>query len=320
MTVAATGSDPDGQALAFAWDLNGDGTFETAGSRIAVSAAQIDGPSTVTIRVRATDSGGLSATDTTTITVTNVAPTVTTLTLPHDPAQVNTIVSGSAAFTDPGIADSHTARWDWGDGSSSAGSVSESNGSGTVSGTHSYTQPGVYTVRVTVTDDDGASGEMLFHYVVIFDPNGGYVTGGGWINSPSGACKLAAACEAATGRANFGFNSKYKHGATVPTGQTEFQFKAGNLNFHSATYEWLVVSGAKAQYKGSGTINGAGDYGFMLTAIDGQINGGGGSDKFRIKIWNKTSGAVVYDNQMGAADDADPSTTLQGGSIVIHRS
>jgi len=121
-----------------------------------------------------------------------------------------------------------------------------------------------------------------------------------------------------TGRANFGFISKYQKGATVPTGQTEFQFKAGNLNFHSASYEWLVIGGAKAQYKGTGTINGAGSYGFMLTAIDGAINGGGGTDKFRIKITDKATGATVYDNQMSAADDADPTTVISGGSIVIH--
>jgi Matrixin len=110
-----------------------------------------------------------------------------------------------------------------------------------------------------------------------------------------------------TGRANFGFVAKYHHGATVPDGQTEFQFKAGNLNFHSTAYEWLVVAGARAQYKGSGTINGAGTYGFMLTAIDGQLPGGGGQDKFSIKIWDKNNdNALVYDNQRGATDGADP--------------
>jgi hypothetical protein len=57
----------------------------------------------------------------------------------------------------------------------------------------------------------------------------------------------------------------------------------------------------------------------MLTAIDGQVNGGGGTDKFRIKIWDKTTDAIVYDNQMGATDDAQPSTVLGGGSIVIHK-
>jgi hypothetical protein len=31
----------------------------------------------------------------------------------------------------------------------------------------------------------------------------------------------------------------------------------------------------------------------MLTAIDGQANGGGGADKFRIKITDKATGALV---------------------------
>ena len=106
----------------------------------------------------------------------------------------------------------------------------------------------------------------------------------------------------------------------MPTGNTEFQFKVANLNFHSTAYQWLVVAGPKAQYKGWGTINGAGNYGFMLTAIDGQVAGGGGVDKFRIKIWDKNNGdAIVYDNQLNAVDDADPTTALGGGSIVIHK-
>ena len=57
----------------------------------------------------------------------------------------------------------------------------------------------------------------------------------------------------------------------------------------------------------------------MLTAIDGQEPGGGGADKFRIRIWNNAGGGLVYDNQLSAPDSADPTTTLGGGSIVIHR-
>ena len=106
----------------------------------------------------------------------------------------------------------------------------------------------------------------------------------------------------------------------MPTGETEFQFKVANLNFHSSSYEWLVIAGARAQYKGTGTINGSGNYGFLLTAIDGQVNGGGGVDKFRMKIWDQSNGdVIVYDNQIGASDNADPSTALGGGSIVIHK-
>jgi hypothetical protein len=39
-----------------------------------------------------------------------------------------------------------------------------------------------------------------------------------------------------------------------------------------------------------------------------------------MKIWDKTTGAIVYDSQLGAADGADPTTVLSGGSIFIHKS
>jgi hypothetical protein len=169
-------------------------------------------------------------------------------------------------------------------------------------------------VKVCVADACGNRVEKEFCYMVIYDPNAGFVTGGGWINSPLGAYTLNPAL---TGKANFGFNAKYKKGQSVPTGETEFQFQVGNVNFHSAAYQWLVVAGAKAQYKGTGTLNGVAGYGFMLTATDGQVSGGGGVDKFRIKITYGTQ--TIYDNVPGASDDIDVASPqeLGGGSIVI---
>jgi len=247
----------------------------------------------------------------------NLAPVVT-ITAPASGAifAVGTPVNFTGTFAD-NAGDTHTAQWMF-DNLAQAGTIDEING--TVTATHVFATAGVYQVKLTVTDQLGASGTAdtvggLPAMVVIYDPSGGWVTGGGWINSPAGAY---AANPSLTGKASFGFVSKYEHGAHVPTGQTEFQFKAGNLNFHSTSYDWLVVAGARAQYKGSGTINGAGDYAFMLTAIDGQINGGGGQDKFRIKIWSKGNGGVIYDNQMGGGDADNPTTALGGGSIVIH--
>ncbi len=37
----------------------------------------------------------------------------------------------------------------------------------------------------------------------------------------------------------------------------------------------------------------------------------------RIKIWDKFTGLLVYDNQLGGKDDADPTTAIAGGSIII---
>jgi hypothetical protein len=141
------------------------------------------------------------------------------------------------------------------------------------------------------------------------------VTGGGKFDSPAGAYMPDAAL---TGKATFGFVAKYKKGATVPTGNTEFQFHAGSLNFHSTSYEWLVIAGAQAKYKGEGSVNGVPGYGFQLAATDGQVSGGGGQDKFRIRIW-ASSGGLLYDNNKDAAVDADPLTATTGGSIKIHQ-
>ncbi len=235
----------------------------------------------------------------------NSAPTANTGG-PYLGAVNTSIVFDGSGSSDPET-DPLTYVWDFGDGSSGSG----------VMLTHSYTDAGVYTVCLTVNDGD-LSSEANCTMAVVYDPSVGFVTGGGWINSPAGAL---VSNQDAFGKAEFGFVSKYKKGASLPTGNTEFQFEAGEFHFHSTSYQWLVIAGAKAQYKGLGTIEGSSQqYGFILTAIDGSINGGGGVDKFRLKIWNLDSGAVIYDNQMGATDDADPSTAITKGSIVIHKS
>jgi len=107
--------------------------------------------------------------------------------------------------------------------------------------------------------------------------------------------------------------SYYPCRATEPTGQTEFVFQAGDLNFHSTNYDWLVVTGSDyARFKGSGTINDSmapngSHYRFMLWAGDDD------PDTFRIRIWWEDSDEVehvVYDNDMDQP--------IEGGSIVVH--
>ena len=311
VALSATGSDPDGSAVTFAWDLNNDNVFETADQNANFTA--VDGPGAYTVQVQVTDETGAQSVAQAVVNVANVNPSVGAVSGPVDPLAVNTPANVSVAFTDPGVLDTHTAVWDWGDGTTSAGTVSEASGSGTASGSHSYAAPGVYTVGVTVKDKDNGTVQGSYQYVVVFDPAGGFVTGGGWITSPAGAYS---ADPTLTGKANFGFVSKYQKGASVPTGNTQFQFEAAGLSFDSTSYEWLVIAGAKAQFKGAGTINDAGTYTFLLTASDGDRTGS--SDRFRIKIWDKNTGTIVYDNQMNASDTADPTTALGGGSIVIH--
>ena len=59
----------------------------------------------------------------------------------------------------------------------------------------------------------------------------------------------------------------------------------------------------------------------MVTAFDADVNKNDlkNDDKFRIKIWNKSNAdALVYDNQLGVAEDEEPTTIIGGGSIVVH--
>ena len=85
------------------------------------------------------------------------------------------------------------------------------------------------------------------------------------------------------------------------------------MNFKSSSYDWLVITGACGQYKETGAINGIGEYGFLLTAIAGS------PDNFRIKIWERATGEVIYDNQPGAADTTEPTTNIKGVSIIIYK-
>ncbi len=282
-----------------------DSTISSEGTGLTASASVQDQAGNTT-----------SATSSPAVNLDKTAPTVGTPTFSVNPKAVNesTVLSATAGDALSGVAGGEYffGTNDPGVGSGTAMALSGSTLSATI-GTSLL--PGVYTANVRSQDRAGNWSTVSTGYLVVYDPNGGFVTGGGWIMSPLGAYAPDPKLE---GRANFGFVSKYQKGATVPTGQTEFQFKVGNLNFKSTAYEWLVVSGAKAQYKGTGTINGAGEYGFMLTSTDGQLDGTG-IDKFRIKIWDKATGKVVYDNQMEAADDAALTTAISGGQIHIKK-
>jgi hypothetical protein len=167
VTVSATVSDVDGDSLSYAWDLDNDGNFETSGQSVSFSAASLDGPSSHTIKVQVSD-GKHTVIDEATVNVTNVAPTVGSITVTPNPVLVNGTVNTNAGFTDPGTPDTHTALWSWGDSNSSAGVVTETNGSGSVTGSHSYGSVGSYTVTLTVTDDDLDSGQNMAQVQVTY--------------------------------------------------------------------------------------------------------------------------------------------------------
>lgn len=101
----------------------------------------------------------------------------------------------------------------------------------------------------------------------------------------------------------------------MPTVETEFQFHAAGLDFHSTDYVWLVVPGPKAQYKDRAPPR---DRRLRVPAHRqrGTEEGGRGMDWFRIKVWDKASDGVVYDDQLSHGETADATSGLGGGSIV----
>lgn len=312
--LSGTASDPDGDPLTLSWSYMADpggapldpGTtcsFSAPGALSTAFTCTDDGTFYVTLSA---DDGRGPSSDSVAVTVLeNVAPVLgVNASLDGVVAPLGSTLSASTPFTDAGTNDTHTCAVAWDDGTAPvAGSVAQDAGSGTCASERTPSGTGVYTVSTTVTDDDGGSA-MGTAIAVIFDPNGGSVAGAGSIDSPAGAY---AANPLAAGEAKFGFTSRYFKGAHTPRGDTDFRYRSADFSFHSTSYDWLVVAGRKAQFKGWGEVNKAPGFQFLLTASDGDAQGGDGLDRFRLKVWEAATGFVIYDNVRGSSDDMDAS-------------
>jgi hypothetical protein len=142
-------SDPGGDPLTFAWDLDNDGAFDDATivNPVFSAALRDDGVYTVSLRV---SDGAFTDTGLSSVTVLNVAPSVW-LTATATSATVGTPITFTGSFTDPGVLDTHTMAWNFGDGSPPV--------AGLLVRTRVYTLAGGRAVTLTVTDDDGGAGQ-----------------------------------------------------------------------------------------------------------------------------------------------------------------
>jgi len=157
--ASASASSPD-VIVSYEWDWDYDGiTFNTSGDSGVTQTYAWANDGNYTVAVRVTDDDGSTDIATLSITIGNLPPEVNAG--PYQTVNLGDAASVDAEFSDPGIADTHTATIDWGDGIFEAGTVSESAGSGTVIGSHVYDWPGIYEVTVEVADDDSVDSDTF---------------------------------------------------------------------------------------------------------------------------------------------------------------
>jgi hypothetical protein len=244
VTLAGTATDADHDTLDAAWDLNGDGTFETVG--LTPSFRGLDGPATLPVRLRVCDDHAACTTANATVAVTNVAPTAR-ITAPADGTvvAVGAPVSFTGSFTDPGTLDTQTAKWSF--------------GATGFSSTKTFTTAGTQTVTLTVTDDDGGVGTAFVNLIVVDTRNS--AVGAGFFRTPSG-------------RTSFVFVADYE--GTTLRGHAAVDTPAGT--FYATSYRYLVVSGSTFELDGVGTFNGARNVSFHLNGSSAR------PDSLRVRI------------------------------------
>ncbi|MGH9119096.1 MAG: Ig-like domain-containing protein [Acidimicrobiales bacterium] len=156
VTLTAVADDGDGDPVTVAWDLDGDGTFETPGASVTFPASAIDGPATLMVGVQASD-GFTTAVDVAMVDVANVAPAATFNAPATAPAGFPFMLSltDPADPSAPDVAAGFRYAFDCGRGSG-YGPFSASN-----TASCSTSDVGSRSVRAMIRDKDGGTTEYV---------------------------------------------------------------------------------------------------------------------------------------------------------------
>lgn len=135
-------------------------TYPAGASSFSVSHQYPDDNPTATssdtypITLTLNDSGGGSDNDATTVTVNNVAPSLSGIVVNPATIVVGSPTNAGESVIDAGALDPHTVVINWGDGSADT-TLNLVVGVLTFSSTHQYSAAGTFNIGITAADDDG---------------------------------------------------------------------------------------------------------------------------------------------------------------------
>ena len=297
--ISVSASDPAGSndPLSYEFDCKNDGTYEVGPQSGNTNSCSYNDDGTYTVKVRVSDDDGGSTTGATTVTVNNVAPSVTAPS--NQSATEGTSTSFSlGSFADPGDDGAWTATVDWGDGSTADTFTKAAAGSlGSLSHTYADEGTGSYKVTVTVTEAGSGTppnGSASFTATVsnappvvntlsLTDPNGGVsCLGGNTVNLSSAFSDL------------------------------------GSLDAHSATIDWGdgntttgTVNSATRTVTGQHTYSGFGPYTIQVTVTDNDGDSGSKDNSLNRLSFHYNIGTTLL-----SPVNADSSSIFKLGSTI----
>ena len=152
----------------------------------------------------------------------NVAPVITAVKAPDAAQAISTNVRVDVGFVDTNVT---AGSITWGDGTSSSGVLDGQ----TMTGTHAFGKPGIYTLKISLIDACKLEASTTWQYVVIFDPNSKCLSGAGRIDSPRNSCRDH---RDEKGQGAFEMQVRYAKGGKKPVGHLEFSVKTNSDSEH----------------------------------------------------------------------------------------